>query len=451
MTRRITGAVLEEVGRSRPFAESRADPGRRARARRPRLRRAARAHRGGRHLPLRPLGRRRQPAAPGADAARPRGRGHRRRGRRRGIRCGVLGRRPGRDGVPAAVRRVRRMPHRRRHAVRAGYRGELRRARCSTEAHGCTRDGDRVHHHLGVSGFATHAVVDHRSAVVVGHDVPPEVAAVLGCAVLTGGGAVVNAGAAKPGDDIVVVGLGGVGMAALITAVSLGYGRVIGVDAVPEKLDRARELGADAVYTPECGGRRRRARRARRGGRRPCARVRDRVRAHRTRWAHRDRRAAVVGGPIGDLAAHGHGRGTHDRRQLPRVGRALRGTSRATPNSGGRAASPSRRSSRRQRHARRHQRGDGHPRRRARHPADHPVLRPGGRVGAPAPYRDLATRSRYASSFVGRYSTSGGASDVSWEAKLHVDEVGRGHGCHRMDRVGTHGRPDGRAPRRRRA
>lgn len=113
------------------------------------------------------------------------------------------------------------------------------------------RDGDRVHHHLGVSGFATHAVVDHRSAVVVGHDVPPEVAAVLGCAVLTGGGAVVNAGAAKPGDDIVVVGLGGVGMAALITAVSLGYGRVIGVDAVQEKLDRACELGADAVYTPE--------------------------------------------------------------------------------------------------------------------------------------------------------------------------------------------------------
>ena len=108
-----------------------------------------------------------------------------------------------------------------------------------------------VRHHLGVSGFATHAVVDHRSAVVVGHDVPPEVAAVLGCAVLTGGGAVMNAGALAPGEDTIVVGLGGVGMAALLTAVSLGHGRVIGVDAVPAKLDRARELGADAVYTPE--------------------------------------------------------------------------------------------------------------------------------------------------------------------------------------------------------
>lgn len=113
------------------------------------------------------------------------------------------------------------------------------------------RDGEPVRHHLGVSGFATHAVVDHRSAVVVGADVPPDVAAVLGCAVLTGGGAVVNAGAAGPGQDLVVVGLGGVGMAALVTAISLGHGRVIGVDAVPAKLDRARELGASAALTPD--------------------------------------------------------------------------------------------------------------------------------------------------------------------------------------------------------
>ena len=113
------------------------------------------------------------------------------------------------------------------------------------------RDGDRVHHHLGVSGFATHAVVDHRSVVRVGSDVPPEVAAVLGCAVLTGGGAVVNAGAPRAGDAVMVVGLGGVGMAAVLTAVSLGLGDVIGVDAVPEKLDLARELGATVAVTPE--------------------------------------------------------------------------------------------------------------------------------------------------------------------------------------------------------
>lgn len=113
-----------------------------------------------------------------------------------------------------------------------------------------TSDGAELHHHLGVSGFATHAVVDRRSAVPVDDDVPPEVAAVLGCAVLTGGGAVLNAGKPGEGDTVVVVGLGGVGMAALITAVSLGRGDVIGVDAVPEKLARASELGASAVFTP---------------------------------------------------------------------------------------------------------------------------------------------------------------------------------------------------------
>lgn len=113
------------------------------------------------------------------------------------------------------------------------------------------RDGQPVKHHLGVSGFATHAVVDRRSVVPIGDDVPPEIAAVLGCAVLTGGGAVINAGHPEDGDDVVVIGLGGVGMAAVLTALSLGKGKVIGVDAVPAKLDRARQLGADAAYTPE--------------------------------------------------------------------------------------------------------------------------------------------------------------------------------------------------------
>lgn len=113
------------------------------------------------------------------------------------------------------------------------------------------RDGNEVFHHLGVSGFASHAVLNRQSVVPVGHDVPPEIAAVLGCAVLTGGGAVINAGRPENGQTVMVVGLGGVGMAALLTAVSLGKGKVIGVDANPEKLVRARELGADEAYTPQ--------------------------------------------------------------------------------------------------------------------------------------------------------------------------------------------------------
>lgn len=111
------------------------------------------------------------------------------------------------------------------------------------------RGDEDISHHVGVSGFATHAVLDRRSVVPVDNDVPPQVAALLGCAVLTGGGAVLNAGQPEPGQTIMIVGLGGVGMAALLTAVSLG-GDVIGVDANPDKLVRARELGASATYSP---------------------------------------------------------------------------------------------------------------------------------------------------------------------------------------------------------
>ncbi|GAA1717750.1 alcohol dehydrogenase catalytic domain-containing protein [Isoptericola hypogeus] len=114
-----------------------------------------------------------------------------------------------------------------------------------------TRDGEPVHHHLGVSGFATHAVVDRASVVPVDDDVPPEVACVLGCAVLTGGGALLNAVAPGPGESVMVVGLGGVGMAALLAAVAVGAGEVVAVDTLQAKLDLALELGADRALTPD--------------------------------------------------------------------------------------------------------------------------------------------------------------------------------------------------------
>ncbi|WP_040791357.1 alcohol dehydrogenase catalytic domain-containing protein [Nocardia paucivorans] len=112
------------------------------------------------------------------------------------------------------------------------------------------RDGADVHHHLGVSAFATHAVVDRRSVVPVDDDVPPEVAAVLGCAVLTGGGALLNSARPTATDRVMVVGLGGVGMAAVLVAVALGVQEVIAVDTVADKTALAREFGADAAYTP---------------------------------------------------------------------------------------------------------------------------------------------------------------------------------------------------------
>jgi alcohol dehydrogenase len=114
-----------------------------------------------------------------------------------------------------------------------------------------SRDGESVHHHLGVSGFASYAVVDQATVVPVGSDVPAEVAAVLGCAVLTGGGSLLNAAKPGPSDTVMIVGLGGVGLAALLTAVGEGYQRIIGVDMAEDKLALAREVGAHEVYTPQ--------------------------------------------------------------------------------------------------------------------------------------------------------------------------------------------------------
>lgn len=114
-----------------------------------------------------------------------------------------------------------------------------------------SRGGQVVHHHLGVSAFATEAVVSEKSVVRVEQDVPPDVAALLGCAVLTGGGAVKNAGAFHPNQSLAVVGLGGVGMAALLVGVAMEGASIAVIDSQREKLDRALELGASQAFLPQ--------------------------------------------------------------------------------------------------------------------------------------------------------------------------------------------------------
>lgn len=104
--------------------------------------------------------------------------------------------------------------------------------------------GQPINHHLGVSAFSEHIVVSERSAVKVPPDLPHEVAALFGCAVLTGVGAATHSAAIKPGDTVAVFGLGGVGLAAVLGAVLAGAERVVGVDVVAEKLHLAETLGA---------------------------------------------------------------------------------------------------------------------------------------------------------------------------------------------------------------
>jgi alcohol dehydrogenase len=111
--------------------------------------------------------------------------------------------------------------------------------------------GARVRHHLGVSGFAQYAVVHRSSAVLIDRDVPFDVAAVLGCAMLTGFGAVHNTADVSPGDSVTVLGLGGVGQAAVLGAVARGASPIVAVDPVTAKHRPALGLGATHACRPE--------------------------------------------------------------------------------------------------------------------------------------------------------------------------------------------------------
>ena len=116
-------------------------------------------------------------------------------------------------------------------------------------------DGNPVNHHLGCSAFAEHAVVSRRSLVKIDPALPFDEAALFGCAVLTGVGAVVNTSQVSAGQSVAVIGLGGVGLAAVLGAVAAGACEVIAVDLSAEKREKALSLGATLAFDgadPEC-------------------------------------------------------------------------------------------------------------------------------------------------------------------------------------------------------
>jgi alcohol dehydrogenase len=104
--------------------------------------------------------------------------------------------------------------------------------------------GGYVNHHLGVSGFAQYAVLAANSLVRVPAELPFAEAALFGCAVITGVGAVVNTAAMPHGASAAVIGLGGVGLAALLAGRMLDAEHLVAVDMNERKLAVARELGA---------------------------------------------------------------------------------------------------------------------------------------------------------------------------------------------------------------
>lgn len=106
------------------------------------------------------------------------------------------------------------------------------------------RQGQGINHHLGVSAFADHAVVSQQSLVRIDPAFDLTKAALFGCAVLTGVGAVVNTARVPPGASVAVVGLGGVGLCALLGAQLSGARQIVAVDLADAKLAFAKELGA---------------------------------------------------------------------------------------------------------------------------------------------------------------------------------------------------------------
>lgn len=108
-----------------------------------------------------------------------------------------------------------------------------------------SRNGSPVYHYSFISSFAEAAVLPERSCVPIPPDVPFDVAGLVGCAVTTGVGAVWRTARVRPGDRVAVVGCGGVGLSAVLGAIAAGAGTVVAVDVNPDKLELARELGAD--------------------------------------------------------------------------------------------------------------------------------------------------------------------------------------------------------------
>jgi len=110
-----------------------------------------------------------------------------------------------------------------------------------------SRDGRPVYHYSFLSTFAEAAVVPERCVVPIPDTVPLEVAALVGCAVSTGVGAVWRTAGVRPGERVAVFGCGGVGLSAVLGARAVGASPIVAVDVSEEKLATALDLGASAT------------------------------------------------------------------------------------------------------------------------------------------------------------------------------------------------------------
>ncbi len=114
-------------------------------------------------------------------------------------------------------------------------------------------DGREIKHFAGVSSFSNYTVVPEKSVLKIPDDLPLDRAALLGCAVITGWGAVVNAAQVRPGRTVAVFGTGGVGINVVQGAVLAGAEKIIAVDLLESRLEHAKNFGATHVVNPTAG------------------------------------------------------------------------------------------------------------------------------------------------------------------------------------------------------
>ena len=107
-----------------------------------------------------------------------------------------------------------------------------------------SRNGQMIHHYLGVSSFAEEVVVPETGAIKIRDDAPLDTMALVGCAVATGVGAVTNTAHVEPGATVVVIGCGGVGLSVVQGARLAGAQRIVAIDIRPEKTTLAMTMGA---------------------------------------------------------------------------------------------------------------------------------------------------------------------------------------------------------------
>ena len=115
-------------------------------------------------------------------------------------------------------------------------------------------DGSAVNQMLNLSAFAEQMLIHEHACVKINPDMPLDRAAIIGCAVTTGAGTLFNACKVTPGETVVVVGCGGVGLATINAAKIAGAGRIIAADPIPEKRALAMKLGATDVIDATAEG-----------------------------------------------------------------------------------------------------------------------------------------------------------------------------------------------------